>query len=214
MKQIYPDLWQSAPEQPFPDSFPEVTTRAYLLRLTSGENVLFYSTGLDGELAPMEALGGITRQYLSHRDEAGPALAQIRERFGSRLYCHALEVEAVSRYCTADEVIRGHEVEPGGIEIIHTPGHTPGSLCFLYASPHGMTYLFTGDTLLIGADGRWDNGYLPFSDRDTLIASLEMLRTIRPDVVLPSATEGNFPYRELAAGSWHAALDDALAPLR
>ena len=35
------------------------------------------------------------------------------------------------------------------IRVIHTPGHTPGSLCFLVAN-----HLFTGDTLLAGGIGK------------------------------------------------------------
>lgn len=37
------------------------------------------------------------------------------------------------------------------IEVIHTPGHTKGSVCFLYDSK-----LFTGDTLFKGSVGRHD----------------------------------------------------------
>jgi hydroxyacylglutathione hydrolase len=42
-------------------------------------------------------------------------------------------------------------------EVLHTPGHTPGSVCF--AVTHGReTRLITGDTLFAGAIGRWDLG--------------------------------------------------------
>ena len=37
------------------------------------------------------------------------------------------------------------------LQVIHTPGHTPGGIC-LYSSPH----CFTGDTLFAGAVGRTD----------------------------------------------------------
>jgi len=37
------------------------------------------------------------------------------------------------------------------LEVIHTPGHTPGGMC-LYSPP----YLFTGDTLFVGGIGRTD----------------------------------------------------------
>ncbi len=37
------------------------------------------------------------------------------------------------------------------LEVIHTPGHSPGGVC-LYNAPH----LFTGDTLFVGAVGRTD----------------------------------------------------------
>jgi len=37
------------------------------------------------------------------------------------------------------------------LQVIHTPGHTPGGIC-LYSPPH----CFTGDTLFVGAVGRTD----------------------------------------------------------
>lgn len=49
--------------------------------------------------------------------------------------------------------------------VIHTPGHSPGSIC-LYFPGH----LFTGDTLFVGAAGRTD---LPGASLDTLLHSLE-----------------------------------------
>lgn len=47
-----------------------------------------------------------------------------------------------------DDIVRIGETD---LKIIHTPGHSPGSIC-LYASGH----LFTGDTLFVGAVGRID----------------------------------------------------------
>jgi glyoxylase-like metal-dependent hydrolase (beta-lactamase superfamily II) len=54
-------------------------------------------------------------------------------------------------------LLDGDELELGEmkIRVIHTPGHTPGSLCFLVAN-----HLFTGDTLLAGGIGK----ELPGSD--------------------------------------------------
>ena len=37
------------------------------------------------------------------------------------------------------------------LQVIHTPGHTPGGIC-LYSAPH----CFTGDTVFVGAVGRTD----------------------------------------------------------
>jgi len=61
----------------------------------------------------------------------------------------------------------GHRLPLGTGEglILHTPGHTPGSVC-LYFPGH----LFTGDTLFVGAAGRTD---LPGGSLSELIASLE-----------------------------------------
>ena len=50
------------------------------------------------------------------------------------------------------------------IELVHTPGHTPGSQCF-----HVRDHLISGDTLFIGACGRTD---LPGGDASALYYSL------------------------------------------
>jgi glyoxylase-like metal-dependent hydrolase (beta-lactamase superfamily II) len=50
------------------------------------------------------------------------------------------------------------------LSVIHTPGHTPGSACFLLRD-----HLFTGDTLFVGEAGRTD---LPGGNLDQLITSI------------------------------------------
>lgn len=65
------------------------------------------------------------------------------------------------------------------LSVIHTPGHTPGSVCFLWEDR-----LLTGDTLFVGEAGRTD---LPGGDLDTLVASIR-------DRILPLPPEaGIFP---------------------
>jgi hydroxyacylglutathione hydrolase len=44
--------------------------------------------------------------------------------------------------------------EKGRLKAIHTPGHTPGSICFLASGEESL--LFTGDTLFAGSIGRTD----------------------------------------------------------
>ena len=71
------------------------------------------------------------------------------------------------------------------IEIIHTPGHTPGSTVYgLPAADGRPQVLFTGDTLFAGTIGRSD---LPGGDGRQLVDSIVSQLLTRPDdtVVLP-----------------------------
>ena len=141
MRQIESDLWQSTVHQSG-----ILSTHAYFLARRDG-NVLFYNTGDDRDLDEIADLGGIRYQLLSHRDESGPSLERIRSRFGSTLCCSALEAPAVARDATVDVILENSDRSLGDIEIIHTPGHTDGSVCFLYPAPNGKAYLFSGDTI-------------------------------------------------------------------
>jgi hydroxyacylglutathione hydrolase len=55
------------------------------------------------------------------------------------------------------------EVGPMRLDVLHTPGHTPGSVCFAVRDREGTT-LLTGDTLFAGSIGRWDLGGTSMED--------------------------------------------------
>jgi glyoxylase-like metal-dependent hydrolase (beta-lactamase superfamily II) len=83
-----------------------------------------------------------------------------------------------------DEVIEDDSVIDVGrlrLRTIHTPGHTPGSMCFLLA---GHPILFSGDTLFPGGPG---NTSFEGGDFPTIIESVDRrLFTLPPDtIVLP-----------------------------
>ncbi|HVA33537.1 MAG TPA: MBL fold metallo-hydrolase [Candidatus Baltobacteraceae bacterium] len=50
------------------------------------------------------------------------------------------------------------------LDVLHTPGHTPGSVCFSVRAGDGDTTLLTGDTLFAGSIGRWDLGGTSMED--------------------------------------------------
>ena len=62
------------------------------------------------------------------------------------------------------------------VELVHTPGHTPGSQCFLVDGR-----LVSGDTLFLDGCGRTD---LPGSDPALMAESLNRLSKIADDVIL------------------------------
>jgi len=78
-----------------------------------------------------------------------------------------------------------------GLKILHTPGHTPGSICL-----YGDGNLFTGDTLFVGAVGRTDMRGGSF---DILLNSLRKLLTLPSDtLVWPGHHYGDAPVSTLA----------------
>lgn len=90
--------------------------------------------------------------------------------------------EVPSAPAPAANLSHGQDVEVAGISlrVLHTPGHTPGSVC-LYAPTAGL--LFSGDTLFRGSIGRTD---LPGGDYARIMGSLAELMRLPPETqVLP-----------------------------
>jgi hydroxyacylglutathione hydrolase len=80
----------------------------------------------------------------------------------------------------AVDLAEGGEVRFGSIRlrVLHTPGHTEGSVCLLEAD-EGL--LFSGDTLFQGGWGRVD---LPGGDPDAMVASLGRLLALEDGVTV------------------------------
>jgi glyoxylase-like metal-dependent hydrolase (beta-lactamase superfamily II) len=115
-----------------------------------------------------------------HIDFVG-AVAELRDTFRIPFAAHRLEEEILDRLpedarlfglptIRRPQVDRwleeGDELSCGEarLKVIHTPGHTPGSICLLCEN-----MVFTGDTLFAGGYGRSD---LPGGEERTLLASV------------------------------------------
>lgn len=209
MKQIQPDLWQTETENPAPG----LTTHAYLLTRDDG-NILFYNTGHKHEIDEMDALGGVAYQYLSHQDELGETLIYTRERFNAKLGGHVNEQAKFTSICPPDTLFDRRQTLLGNVEVILTPGHSPGSTSFLAKSPFGKRYLFTGDTLFLNKDREWQAGYIPgYSQKADLIESLRILQELEPDMVISSAFIGDPGYQEMPRTEWKFHVNLALEKL-
>ncbi|MFG2638520.1 MBL fold metallo-hydrolase [Streptomyces sp. NPDC048362] len=210
LKKIREGLWETRDESPFPG----LTTHAYLWTPPSGSNVLFYSTVTDADFDEIERLGGVAHQYLSHHDEAGPMVREIARRFGARLHAGRGDAERIANVAEDGVWLDRRQVDENGVEVIPTPGHTPGSTCYLVSGAHGERYLFTGDTLYTERDGTWAAGNLPFSDPDALANSLELIASLRPNVVASSAAPGGVGAHDLHEGDdWAGRVRGALSSL-
>jgi hydroxyacylglutathione hydrolase len=118
----------------------------------------------------------LTHGHIDHSNAA----SALRKRFRCRVACHRLDKEMVENGeilslwglqrepCTVDQevtdetVIRVADME---IQVIHAPGHTAGSVCYLID-----TVLFTGDVIFRGSIGRTD---LPGGSDSQMAATLK-----------------------------------------
>ncbi len=137
-----------------------------------------------------------THRHWDHIAEAGVLL----ERHSAAMLAHAKDAAFVTQpgrpmmfpdlvvppAPVTRELVEGDVVQVGDSDLVvmHTPGHTPGSMC-LYDALQG--HLFAGDTLFNGSFGRYD---LPGGDPAALRQSLLRLSTLPPDTqVLPGHGE-------------------------
>lgn len=85
---------------------------------------------------------------------------------------------------------------PHALQAIHTPGHTPGSTCFLYER-----HLFTGDTLFPGGPGNTQNDPVRF---ERIISSIRDRLFTLPDETLVYPGHG----RDTTIGTERPHLDE------
>jgi glyoxylase-like metal-dependent hydrolase (beta-lactamase superfamily II) len=198
METVIPGLLASAP-QPLPFA-PTVSVRAFLLERDRG-NLLIYSVDALG--APLQALGErgrISRQYLNHRHEAEAFPGGLI----GPLVVHEAALEAVAANAPVESTYTERHVLDDDFEVIPTPGHTDGSTCFLWRSEHGRA-LFTSDTIYL-SDGEWVAAVLATSDRERYVESLELIRELDFDLLIP--------WNSTAGQAYHAVTDRADARRR
>jgi glyoxylase-like metal-dependent hydrolase (beta-lactamase superfamily II) len=136
----------------------------------------------------------------AHIDHVG-GLRKLNQATGAPVLMHredlelyrALDVQAswigmpVPEMVSVDELLReGDTVRWGrfAARVLHTPGHTPGSLCLHLPAPDGFVSpdrLFAGDTLFAGSIGRTDlwGGSFP-----EIMTSLQTKLMALPDATL------------------------------
>jgi glyoxylase-like metal-dependent hydrolase (beta-lactamase superfamily II) len=179
-------LFASTPEGlPFA---PETDIRAFVLPRDEGNLLLYSVTGLESDAHAIEEIGGVSRQYLNHRHEAMFA----SEWPSAPLFVHQSEREAVAANVHVRGTFSRRHMLDHDFEVIPTPGHTRGATAYLWDSGrHRM--LFTGDTLYL-RDGEWVAAMLPSSDRGTYIESMELLKTLDFDVLVPWGASKGQPF--------------------
>jgi glyoxylase-like metal-dependent hydrolase (beta-lactamase superfamily II) len=119
-----------------------------------------------GATAPLQALSG-AGAHIHEADRFLYRMLPIQAAF--------LRVPLPPKCEMSGTLVDGYALVAGNVEmgVLHTPGHTPGSVSFVVRAPEGAI-VFTGDTLFRGGIGRtdlWggDSGQIQRSLRDRLL---------------------------------------------
>ena len=141
------------------------------------ETVLYEAKRLGKKIAAILLTHG-------HFDHVGGVRA-IAEITGCPVYLHEQELSLPEHFTAGplfytDTYGEGDTLQLAGMElcVLHTPGHTPGSVCLLAEDT-----LFSGDTLFMDSCGRTD---FPGGDTAAMLRSLKRLAAMETDLrVLP-----------------------------
>lgn len=146
---------------------------AYLIGTKGGKACAAVDPGWDAkeiaEAASAEnwTIGKILLTH-AHFDHAN-GVSELAKMTGACVYVHSEEIGDIPANLKPVATEEGTSIDVGGLKIkcLHTPGHTPGSQCFLVDG-----FIFTGDCLFIDGCGRVD---LPGSDPRQMLESLKRL---------------------------------------
>ncbi len=143
----------------------------------------------------MRVVGALATHY--HQDHVGgrifghaiEGVDRLLARSPVPIHVNEHEADGLRRVTGAAEsdLVRhrgGDVLELGAVRVrlLHTPGHTPGSQCFLVEETGAPARLVSGDTLFLGSCGRVD---LPGGDPEALYESLHgTLMRLPDDTVL------------------------------
>ncbi len=206
LEPILAGLRATAPE---PLSFaPSLRVRAFVLERERGNLLLYTAPGLDAYARALSDLGGVARHYLNHGHEA----MFLPDSGGPAVFVHEADSAAVARRRSEVRTFSARHALDDDFEVIPTPGHTPGATAYLW-NRGGRRLLFTGDTLVL-RDGEWVPALLDSSDRSAFIASLELIRELDFDVLVPwAAGADDAPYAQTDREDARRRIDAILARL-
>ena len=124
----------------------------YILSCSSTKEAVVIDPGLPPEKLAQQTTGLTVKYILATHGHPGHVAGKddLKDLTGGQTAIHSADAKQFLR--SADRyLLDGDEVEFGEFKltVLHTPGHTPGSVCYVVAN-----HAFVGDTILSGGIGK------------------------------------------------------------
>ncbi len=125
---------------------------AYVIQdVEAGEAIIVDAPAEGQRILPALAGARVSRIVITHRHgDHWVSVDDLKSATGAPVFCHEADREPYAS--VVDGVVAdGDELSVGElrVRVLHTPGHTPGSVCLLVGE-----HLISGDTLFPGGPGR------------------------------------------------------------
>jgi hydroxyacylglutathione hydrolase len=167
---------------------------AYVVTCADTKDAVVIDPGLPAEKIADQAKGLKVRYIVATHCHPGHVAGKddLKALVGGETALHSADAKQFLR--SADRyLVDGDELEFGEFKltVMHTPGHTPGSVCFLVAN-----HAFVGDTLLAGGIGK----QTPETDlrRQMMSIGTKLLRLPLTTALYPGHGPASSLERELA----------------
>ena len=186
-----------------------VLLRSYVIERADGNVIIYNSPGISDAADAIRDLGPTSHLLINHAHESmygAPAL-------DVPIWVHQRDSGEVERDLTVAATFTARRWIGDDLEVIPTPGHTAGTTSFLWHSGD-RRYLFTGDFIWI-EQGEWKAVVLDPGLRDEYVASLELVRDLDFDVLVPWGTTDDGPsFDEVSSQQIRERLDAIIARVR
>jgi glyoxylase-like metal-dependent hydrolase (beta-lactamase superfamily II) len=166
----------------------------YILSDATSKEAVVIDPGLPAEKIVDQAAGLTIKYILATHGHPGHVAGKddVKAVTGGETGIHTADAKQFLR--SADKYLfDGDELEFGDLklQVLHTPGHTPGSVCFVVAN-----HAFVGDTILAGGIGR----QMPETDlrRQMMSIGTKLLRLPPATALYPGHGPATSLERELA----------------
>ena len=133
---------------------------AYIIADVTTKQAIFVDAPIDSAKAIERAKGyDVTRIVVTHRHgDHWAEIDKVKQQLGAPVFCH--DADRAPYAAKVDGAVNDNEEIVVGdtiVRVLHTPGHTPGSICLLFPSAQQTDVIISGDTLFPGGPGRSDS---------------------------------------------------------